>query len=446
MQIFGYEIGIKRATQAPAQEQRGLTLTDPSLLAYFGVDPSQFHTGSANNNGVLSIPPAWAAIRYISEGIASLNRGVFYRESDGDVFPDNSSAVAQLLGSRPHPHYTTFDFLQALVTNACLGNGYAIVWRDGATTRPVALEIVPQEYVTLKFSSNGQLFYHVCGTINERPVNILLPETDMIHVKGVTMTGVAGRRVTLVHSSSFDTALGAQQYSNTWFEKGASVGGLITYPNPLSKEQREALRGKLETQHAGSRNAGSFMVLDAGADFKAVQAGPKDAAVVDFSNLTTIHVSQIFKVPLHLLSQLDRSTFSNMEQQNQDFVVHCLGPWARKIEEEITSKCFTTSEVRNRRRFFAFDLSPLQMGDMVSQATFFASAIQNGWMTPNEVRGKKNLNRIEGGDQLFIQQNMAPMDMLAEILEGKNKQTETPQSEGEAEKDTDDEPEESATA
>lgn len=76
---------------------------------------------------------------------------------------------------------------------------------------------------------------------------------------------------------------------------------------------------------------------------------------------------------------------------------------------------------------------------MVSQATFFASAIQNGWMTPNEVRAKKNLNRIEGGDQLFIQQNMAPMEMLAEILEGKNKQTETPQSEGEAEKDMEDE-------
>jgi HK97 family phage portal protein len=179
------------------------------------------------------------------------------------------------------------------------------------------------------------------------------------------------------------------------------------------------------------------MVLDSGADFKAMQAGPDNAKVIDFANLSTVEVSQIFKVPLHLLSQLDRSTFSNMEQQNQDFVVHCLRPWAKKIEEEFNTKLFTTSEMRTRRRFFAFDLDAMMMGDMRSQAQFYASAIQNGFMTPNEVRAKRNMNRIEGGDQLFIQQNMAPMDMLGELLEkkhGQETQSTQPES-GEAEDD-----------
>lgn len=442
MKLFGYE--IRKASAMPAQEQRGLSLTDPGVISYFGLDPFGV-SPSVTNSSVLSIPPAWAAIRYISEGVASLNRGVYRREADGDTYPDHGSAVAALFDGRPHPHYTTFDFFQALVSNACLGNGYARIYR-GADMKPVALEIVPQEYVLPRFSDNGQLFYQISGTIDERSVNDLVPETDMIHIKGVTLTGVAGRRVTLTHAGSFATSLGAQQYSQTWFEKGASVGGLITFPNALSPEQRTVLRKKLEDNHAGSRNAGAFMVLDAGADFKAMQAGPKDAAVVDFSNLSTIQVSQIFKVPLHLLSQLDRSTFSNMEQQNQDFVVHCLQPWAVKISEEITTKCFTASEIRTRRKFFAFDLTPLQMGDMDSQSKFFASAIQNGWMTPNEVRGMKNLNKVDGGDQLFIQQNMAPMDRLNEILDGKNGQTQTTQSESEAETDTDNDEQEQPAA
>ena len=117
-----------------------------------------------------------------------------------------------------------------------------------------------------------------------------------------------------------------------------------------------------------------------------------------------------------------------MEQQNQDFVIHCLRPWAKKIEEEFNAKLFTTSEARTRRKFFAFDLDAMMMGDMQAQASFVSSAIQNGWMTPNEIRAKKNMNKIEGGDTLFIQQNMSPMELLGEILQGKNngQETQTP--------------------
>ena len=81
----------------------------------------------------------------------------------------------------------------------------------------------------------------------------------------------------------------------------------------------------------------------------------------------------------------------------------------------------------------------MQMGDMQAQATFYASAIQNGWMTPNEVRGQKNLNKIEGGDKLFIQQNMAPMDTLEDILKGKYAATDAPDN-GDPDSDTADEP------
>lgn len=424
-----------------------MALTNPALAEYLGLTTFPQITGATvSDASVLQIPPAWSAIRYISEGIASLSRSVYLREPDGDIVPDHSSPVAALFDGRPHPHYTTFDFLQAVVANACLGNGYARIYKDPVTARPVMLEVIPQEFVHIVYSSAGEMYYHVSGIINDKSVNYYLPQTEMLHIKGVTFTGILGKKTSIVHNQAFGTALGAQVYSNTWFERGAQVAGLITFPMPLKQVQRDDVKKKIASGHAGAVNAGSIMILDAGADFKPFTSGPQDAAVIDFNNLSAIQVSQIFKIPLHLLSQLDRSTFSNMEQQNQDFVVHCLQPWARKIEEEFNTKLFTTSEIRNRKRFFAFDLSPLQMGDMDSQAAFFASAIQNGWMTPNEVRAKKNLNRIEGGDQLFIQQNMAPMDKLEDILEGKNgKETQGETQDAQADNDTeDDQPEPAA--
>lgn len=439
MRIGSYDIGFFYARKVDTSaQQRGLDLTNPGVAAYLGLTPYAPGGTTVSNENVLTIPPAWSAIRYISEGIASLGRGVFRRDPDGDVFPDHNSPIAYLIDGRPHPHYSMFDFLQTLVANACLGNGYARIHENRETARPYALELIPQENVSEVYSSTGQLFYHVSGVFDNQTVNVYLPETEMIHIKGVTFTGLKGRQVSLVHRGAFGTAINAAKYSETYFEKGASVGGLITFPNALSGEQRSLLKSKLTENHLGGRNAGSIMVLDAGADFKPMQAGPENSKVIDFSNLSTVEVSQIFKVPLHLLSQLDRSTFSNMEQQNQDFVVHCLRPWARKIEEEFNTKLFTTSEARTRRRFFAFDLDAMMMGDMQAQAAFFSSAIQNGWMTPNEIRAKKNMNRIEGGDTLFIQQNMAPMQMLAEILLSKNgteKETQPAPGNGEMEDD-----------
>lgn len=421
----------------PATEQRGLSLSDPELVRYFGI-PSANPNIRVTDESVFALPPAWAAISYIADGIASLGRGVFQRDSDGDVFPDYTSPVAQLFNGRPHPHYNTHVFIQTITRNACLGNGFARIYRDD-NARPLMLEIIPPEIVQMVFSNTGELFYWVSGVMYDMSVNYYLPATDMIHIKGVTVTGEMGRKVSLVHRDSISVAIGAQQYSNSYMAKGASVGGIYSFPNVLSEKQYNMLRAQIRDNYSGSGNAGESLILDGGADFKPVQNNPQQAAVLDFRNLTTVDISQIFKVPLHLLSQLDKSTFSNMEQQNQDFVIHCLQPWSLQIQEEFTTKLFTTSEVKNRRRFFAFDLSTMQMGDMQAQATFYASAIQNGWMTPNEVRGQKNLNKIEGGDKLFIQQNMAPMDTLEDILKGKYAATDAPDN-GDPDSDTADEP------
>ena len=452
MRFGNYDIGLFYARKVvdtpqsqPTDQQRGLAVSNPALAEYLGLT-SPSYTAGVSERQVLGLPPAWSAIRYISESIASLDRGVFTRDADGDVTPDYDSPVARLFNGRPHPHYTTSDFLQALMTSACFGNGYARIWRDDVTNDPVRLELVPREMVRITYSTDGTLFYFVSGFLSGRHVSWMVPETDMIHIKGVTMTGIDGQRVNLIHKNSFSAGVGAQQYTDSWFNSGASVGGILSYQGVLKKEQRDKIVAKLKQRHLGALNAGSMMLLDGGAEFKPVTAGPKDSKVIDFSNLNTVETSQIFKVPLHLLSHLDNSSFSNMEQQNQDYIIHCLHPWTVKVAEEFTTKLMTTLQVRRRRKFFSLDLKKMQMGDMEAQAKFFSSMVQNAIWTPNEVRLAQGKNKHPDGDNLFIQQSMAPVNELVDILKAKTNGSEQPEQSTSATGDESDDGERAANA
>jgi len=213
-------------------------------------------------------------------------------------------------------------------------------------------------------------------------------------------------------------------WQKQFFENGAAVAGAIIFPQSLTKEQRDRVQDKFARDHSGSDNAGKVMVLDSGVKYEKISMGPQEAALVDFRNLSVEDCSRIFKIPLHMLSSLDRSTYSNIEQQENDFYAHCLPTWTQKIEQEFNYKLFTRLEREKRRAFVQFDYTCVRMGDSQSTAQLIASTIQNGIMTQNEWRQRLNLPTMADGNERYIQQNMAPVGMLSELLEGKIEQAE----------------------
>lgn len=367
---------------------------------------------------ISGLSPVWSALRYISEGVAGLTCGI-YRQQGTDTLPNPDHPINSIL-RRPHPHYTWFDFIQALVWNGCLGDGFARIYWDEATARPVALEHLPRHLVKVDYGRDGSLVYHVSGLLNGKPVNVVLSDREVIHIKGVTVTGVAGEKLTLTHREGFQAGIAAQEYTAAFFENGAHTNGAIIHPAELKLEQARLFRKKLQEQHAGSANAGKTLILDGGVKYERMSLGPQEAALVDFRRLSVEDTSRIFKMPLHMLSSLDRSTFSNIEQQEKDFFTHTLPPWTEKIAQEISYKLFTAREFASRRAFFQYDYTFAMQGDMDSMAKFFASAIQNGYMSLNEARQRLKLPMVEGGDRLFIQQNLMPVDMADEVLSSKS--------------------------
>jgi len=397
----------------------------------------------ATDKSILGLSPVWSAIRYISEGVAMLPLDIYRRTPDGNIKTPNHP-LQYLLSERPHAHYSKFDFLSALIANACMGDGFARIHFSNGV--PYALEHIPREIVTIELLQSGSLVYHVWG--NPAPTDVTsgmtiiatLQSYEVIHIKGVTFNGMKGERLTLTHKDGFGAALSAQNYTKTFFEKGAAVSGALVYPNALTKEQAERAQSKFASDYAGSDNAGRVMVLDAGVKFEKFSLGPQEAALVDFRNLSVEDCSRIFKIPLHMLSSLDRSTYSNIEQQENDFYTHCLPTWTQKIEQEFNYKLFTRIEREKKRAFVQFDYTFVRMGDSQSTAQLISSTIQNGIMTQNEWRQRLNLPTQPDGNDRYIQQNMAPVAMLAELLEAKAEKAEGPEMEEPDEPDTPDTP------
>ena len=437
MRILGYEISIK---SAKGEARTGFTGENFVLT---NTRFSSITNSRATDKTVLGLSPVWSAIRYISEGVAMLPLDVYRKTSTGNLKND-SHPLQYLISERPHVHYSKFDFLSSLLANALMGDGFARIHFSAG--QPYALELIPREIVSMRFSPSGALLYDVWGSVGPMDVSnaptivATLQDYEMIHIKGVSFNGLKGERLTVTHRDGFGSALAAQSYTKNFFDNGAAVSGAIIYPQALTKEQADRAQSKFQNDYAGADNSGRVMVLDAGVKYEKFSMGPQEAALVDFRNLSVEDCSRIFKIPLHMLSSLDRSTYSNIEQQENDFYAHCLPTWSQKIEQEFNYKLFSRLEREKKRAFVAFDYTFVRMGDSQSTAQLIAATIQNGIMTQNEWRQRLNLPTAEDGNDRYIQQNMAPVSMLAEILEGKNEKPDAPDVEEMPDNEIDDQP------
>lgn len=412
MRVFGYDFTLKRAS-TEKHEERGRSLNGTEVLQILGNNST-----NVSDKNVLGLSPVWAAIRYISEGVAALPLGV-YSKTDSGIFPKEEHPLSYLISERPHNLYSKFDFLCALVANACLGDGFARIHFDEITARPRSLELLPRTAVTPRFDNLGNMVYDVAGTMGGKTVFVTLQDYEMLHIKGVSFNGLQGEKITVTHRDGFAAGISSQKFGRKYFENGAHTSGALIYPIALAPDQYKTAGERIKAQYAGAENAGKTMLLDGNVKYERFSAGPNDAALVDFRNLSVQDTARIFKMPLHMLSSLDRSTYSNVEQQELDFYQHTLPPWTEKIQSEFNYKLFQKLEREKRRAFTMFDYTFVRMGDSDGTSKMISSTIQNGVMSQNEWRKRLMLPVLDEGGRTWVQQNMMPIDMANDVLTNK---------------------------
>jgi len=360
----------------------------------------------------LTLTAVWAAVKVLSESVASLPLHVYERLERGKRRAVEHP-LHRILHDEPNEDMTSFDLISTLMMHVLLwGNGYAQIVRDNGG-RVVALWILLPNRMEVMRREDGRLVYVYDS---RRYGRVALDPSEVLHIRGLGFDGLKGYSVISYFRRTLGIALAAETYGERFFANSARPGGVLKHPGKLSEEAYRRLRQSWEELHQGPENVGRVAILEEGMEYQAIGLPPEDAQFLETRKFQVAEVARIFRVPPHMLADLERATFSNIEQQSIEFVVHSLRPWLVRWEKAIQQRLFVGEE---KRRYFAqFLVEGLLRGDTESRYKAYAIGRQWGWLSANDVRELENMNPVEGGDVYLVPLNMIPAGQAVGQNEG----------------------------
>jgi HK97 family phage portal protein len=238
---------------------------------------------------------------------------------------------------------------------------------------------------------------------------VTLEQDDVLHIKGLSANGLIGLDNIEKGREPIGLALALQEFAARFFGNGANISGVLEHPGNLSKEAAERLKASWEKTYAGNSNSLKTAILEEGMKYTKMGASPEEAQALESRRFQVLEVSRIFGVPPHMIGDLERATFSNIEHQGIEFTTYCIQPWATLIEQRISKQLLNVEE---RRFYFAqFSLEALMRGDYKSRQEALHILRNDGVISANEWRALENMNPIDGdeGTAYLVNGNMIPV-------------------------------------
>jgi HK97 family phage portal protein len=378
----------------PAKTQK----RDLSLNSIFP-DANVFDSDKA-----LTLTAVWCAIRLLAESVSSLPISVYTKQANGDKLEDTKSPIYNLVKFKPNYYQNKITFFEFIMLSICTeGNSYVQIVRNNSGT-PVQLICIDPSNVTVVVNNN-ELFYQIDG-------GAVLDSSDVLHIKTITDDGVTGLSPIDQCAKALNWSVSLEEFGATFFSNGAKPSSILQTDRALSDTALQRLKTSFNNNYSKLKNSNSTIVLEEGLTFKPISISPEQAQFLSSRQFSIEEVARIFNVPPHMLKDLSKSSFNNIEMQSQEFVTYTLMPYITRIEQEMNLKLFRTNELG--KTFVEFNVNGLLRGDVKSRTEAYKTAITNGYMSINEVRQKENMNSIEGGDKHFMQMNMTTIDKVGE--------------------------------
>lgn len=366
---------------------------------------------SVTQDSALKYSPVWAAVNIIAGAVGYLPFHVYKRTSEGRQRAADHNAY-RLIHDVPNPRMTAQVFREAMTGLLLLwGNCYAEIERNGSG-QPVALwPIDPERVKRLIFNSAGGMWYEIQNVSRE---NTMLPAEKILHLPGLGSDGYLGYSVISYHRESIALGRAAEKYGAAFFGNNAQPGGVLTHPETLSDDAWKELKARWEDAHQGLDNSHRVAVLQDGMAWTSIGVPAKDSQLIETRRFQIADVARMFQVPLHMLGDLERATFSNIEHQGIEFVTFALMRWLRKWEHECNRKLIP--EAQQGKYYTEFSVEGLLRGDSKARSEFYKEMFNNGFFTLNEVREMENKNRVsgEGGDTHFVNAALVPVERAIE--------------------------------
>ena len=372
-----------------------------------------------DEDAALRFTAVYAAIKLLSENIASLPKSV--KVMTGDGFEDaDDHPVSRLLKTAPNSYMDPFTmWFTGIGRLLGKGNLYAVIERDSAG-RPKALHPLDPDCVTVLFD-NGVKGYKVnCPLPAFEFLNGTYLEQDMIHVMLFTRDGLKGIDPIAYNAAAIGRGIATNKFSADFYRRGGQIKGVMEMEGSLGDDAYEQFMKHYQAA------AGNFEtpLLEYGIKYKDVGISPVAAQLLQTETLSIDDIARIFCIPPHLLAELSHATFSNIEQQNIFFGEFSLRPICKRIEVQLESKLFTEAE--RGRYSIKFDLKGLMRGDAVARANYYTSGINAGWMTPNEARRLEEMKALPGLDSPRMPMNFVQIgeDGKAVVVDNSTKNNE----------------------
>lgn len=353
-----------------------------------------------NERTAMQTTAVYACVRILAETIASLPLHT-YRYTDKGKEKATEHPIYYLLADTPNPEMTSFVFRETLMGHLLLwGNAYAQVIRDGRG-RVIALYPLMPDKITVDRNDKGEIYY----LYNKDGQFYSLRYDEVLHITGLGFDGLVGYSPIAMAKNAIGMAIATEEYGAKFFANGANPGGVLEHPGVVKDPAR--VRDSWNAVYQGSSNAHRVAVLEEGMKFQTIGIPPEQAQFLQTRKFQLNEIARIFRIPPHMIGDLDKSSFSNIEQQSLEFVMYTLDPWVVRWEQAIKKALFSESE--QKEYFIKFNVDGLLRGDYQSRMNGYSTARQNGWMSANDIRQLENMNLIPdelGGNRYLINGNM----------------------------------------
>ena len=376
---------------------------------YFGGTTS----GKAvTERSAMQMTAVYSCVRILAEAVAGLPLNLYRYTGDGGKEKAIGHPLYLLLHDEPNPEMSSFVFRETLMTHLLLwGNAYAQVIRNGKGEVVALYPLMPNK-MAVDRDEQGQLYYSYQRSNDEavrsKEQTVILRPPDVLHIPGLGFDGLVGYSPIAMAKNAIGMAIACEEYGAKFFANGAAPGGVLEHPGTIKDPQR--VRESWQSTFGGSGNANKIAVLEEGMKYTPIGISPEQAQFLETRKFQINEIARIFRVPPHMVGDLEKSSFSNIEQQSLEFVKYTLDPWVIRWEQSIQRTLLSQGE--KAHYFVKFNLEGLLRGDYQSRMNGYATARQNGWMSANDIRELENLDRIpaeEGGDLYLINGNMLPL-------------------------------------
>ena len=378
-----------------------------------------FYMGGSSSGKVVTersamqMTAVYACVRILSEAIAGLPLHMYRYKDDGGKEKALDHPLYLLLHDEPNPEMSSFVFRETLMTHLLLwGNAYAQIIRNGKGEVVALYPLMPNK-MTVSRDETGQLYYTYQKSQEELPKDntytVTLHPSDVLHIPGLGFDGLVGYSPIAMAKNAIGLAIATEEYGSKFFANGAAPSGVLEHPGTIKDPQR--VRESWMSQFGGSANSNKIAVLEEGLKYTPISISPEQAQFLETRKFQINEIARIFRVPPHMVGDLEKSSFSNIEQQSLEFVKYTLDPWVVRWEQSIQRTLLTPEE--KKTYFVKFNVEGLLRGDYQSRMSGYATARQNGGMSANDIRELENLDRIpaeDGGDLYLVNGNMLPLN------------------------------------